>query len=129
MEKGIVRSQQHRFLGGLADMRNLPYPIDILRRDIYCGCPILDNYELTCGSEIATVQALCGTCCMSVHLHKKIRVMDEVKQGRRNHLIFTLRKCRNMVESFLLIFTLCSPHRLNFYVSHSFLYLPLSRPQ
>jgi len=89
MEKGILHSQQHRFLPGRADMRNLPYPIGILRHDVYCGCPVLSDYELTCGSEIATVQALCGTCCMSVHLQQKITVVAEVKQGRRNYLIGT----------------------------------------
>lgn len=43
-------------------------------------------YPLTCASGIATARTLCGTCCESFHLKKK-KVMYEVKQGRRNHLL------------------------------------------
>lgn len=81
-------------------MRNLPYPTDILSV-IYCWCPFLKTYEVTCGSEIATVQALCGMCCMSVHLQKKkIEVMDEVKEDRGSHLIGALRNCQNELNNF-----------------------------
>lgn len=81
--RSIVHCQQHCFLAGCTDMRNGPYPIDALRHGVCCGCPIsVDLCFWNCYSTSSVWNTL-----WIFPLKEKKKVMYEVKQGRRNHLL------------------------------------------